>query len=99
MSMKSKRRPTHPGAILREDVLPELGVTAADFAHAMGVSPRTVSDLLKERSRLTVDLAQRVGLALNMAPEIWLRLQQAVDLHDLRLKNRTAYKQIQRIAA
>ncbi|MEO5858033.1 MAG: HigA family addiction module antitoxin [Pyrinomonadaceae bacterium] len=97
--MKSKRRPTHPGAILREDVLPELGVSTIDFANALGVSPRTVSDLLKERSRLTVDLAQRVGLALNMAPEIWLRLQQAVDLYDLRLKNRVAYRQIPRIAA
>lgn len=99
MSVKSKRRPTHPGAILREDVLPELGVTMADFAHALGISSRTVSDLLKERSRLTVDVAERIGLALNMAPEIWLRLQQAVDLYDLRLKNRTSYKQIQRIAA
>lgn len=99
MSIKSKRRPTHPGAILREDVLPELGVSTVDFAHALGVSSRTVSDLLKERSRLTVDLAERIGLALNMAPEIWLRLQQAVDLYDLRSKNRTAYQRIQRIAA
>lgn len=99
MVSKSQRRPTHPGAILREDVLRELGVSSADFATALGVSSRTVTDLLKERSRLTVDLAQRIALALDMAPEIWLRLQQAVDLYDLRLKNRASYKRIHRIAA
>lgn len=99
MAIKQIRRPTHPGAILREDTLPEIGLSQTEFAKILGVSPRTVGELLKERSRLTVDLAQRISLALGMAPEIWLRLQQAVDLHDLRLKNERAYRQIHRIAA
>lgn len=98
-NIKQNRRPTHPGAILREDTLPELGLTQSEFAKRIGVSPRTVSDLLNERSRLTVDLAQRVAIALGMAPEIWLRMQQAVDLYDLRLKNAQEYRQIHKIAA
>ncbi len=97
MSNKISRRPTHPGAILREDTLPAIGLTNAEFAKILGVSPRTVSELLKERSRLTVDLAQRISLALGMSPEIWLRLQQAVDLYDLQIKNAKVYRQIHRI--
>ncbi len=99
MNSRIKRRPTHPGAILREDVLPELGLSPSEFAKVLGVSPRTVTQILNERSRLTVDLAQRVGIALRMAPEIWLRLQQAVDLYDLRVKNERVYRQIHPVAA
>jgi antitoxin HigA-1 len=99
MSIKTNRRPTHPGAILREDSLPALGLTTAEFAKVLGVASRTLSELLKERSRLTVDLAQRISIALGMSPEILLRMQQAVDLYDLRLKNEKVYRQIHRIAA
>jgi addiction module HigA family antidote len=98
-NIRQNRRPTHPGAILREDTLPALGVSQAEFAQRIGVSPRTVSELLRERSRLSADLAQRIALALDMAPEIWLRMQQAVDLHDLRLKNAQEYRRINKIAA
>lgn len=84
---------------MREDTLPALGVSQAEFAQRIGVSPRTVSELLRERSRLSADLAQRIALALDMAPEIWLRMQQAVDLYDLRLKNAQEYRRINKIAA
>ena len=97
MSNKINRRPTHPGAILREDTLPAIGMKQAEFAQTLGVSPRTISQLLKERSRLTVDLAHRISLALGMSPEIWLRMQQAVDLYDLQLRNANVYRQIHRI--
>lgn len=98
-SIKQNRRPTHPGAILREDTLPELGISQSEFAKVIGVSPRTISDLLNERSRLTADLAQRIALALDMTPEILLRMQQALDLYDLRLKNAQEYRRIHKIAA
>ena len=99
MKIAINRRPTHPGAILREDTLPEIGMSQAEFARVLGVSSSTIGELLKERSRLSVDLAERIGLALGMFPEIWLRLQQAVDLYDSRLKNRSAYQRIEKIAA
>lgn len=79
--------------------MPALGLSQVEFAKRIGVSSRTVNDMLNERSRLTVDFAQRIGLALDMAPEIWLRMQQAVDLYDLRLKKAPEYRRIQKIAA
>jgi addiction module HigA family antidote len=78
-----KRRPTHPGAVLREDVLPALGVTQAEFAAALGVHRVTLSALLRERRGLTVELAARIAKVLGHSPESWLRMQEAVDLWEL----------------
>ncbi|MDP1605205.1 MAG: HigA family addiction module antitoxin [Rhodocyclaceae bacterium] len=75
-----KRRPTHPGAILREDVLPALAMTQTEFAQRLGVSRLSVSDLLHEKRAMTPEMAARVGKLLNTTPESWLRMQEAVDL-------------------
>ena len=81
-----KRRPTHPGAILREDVLPALEMTQTEFAQRLGVSRLSVSDLLQEKRGMTPEMAARVGKLLNTTPDSWLRMQQAVDLWDVAQK-------------
>jgi antitoxin HigA-1 len=78
-----KRRPTHPGAILREDVLPDLEMTQTEFAQRLGVSRLSVSDLLHEKRAMTPEMAARVAKLLNTTPESWLRMQAAVDLWDV----------------
>lgn len=75
-----KRRPTHPGAILREDVLPALEMTQTEFAQRLGVSRLTVSELLHEKRGMSAEMATRVGRLLNTTPESWLRMQEALDL-------------------
>ncbi len=74
------RKPTHPGAVLREDVLPELGITQATLANHLGVSGRNVSDLLHEKRALTAEMAVRVAKVIGGTPESWLRMQEALDL-------------------
>jgi addiction module HigA family antidote len=78
------RKPTHPGAILREDVLPALDMTQTDFAKRIGVSRLTVSELLLEKRGLSANIALRVGKFLNTTPESWLRMQTALDLWQAR---------------
>ena len=78
------RKPTHPGALLREDVLPALGMTQTEFAKRLGVSRLTVSEILLEKRGLSADLALRVGKLLNTTPESWLRMQTALDLWQAR---------------
>ena len=78
-----KRRPTHPGVILREDVLPSLALTQAEFAKRLGVSRLTVSEVLHEKRAVSPDMAMRLGRLLGNGPEIWLRMQQTLDLWDL----------------
>lgn len=86
------RRPTHPGAVLREDVLPSLRMTQAQFAQHLGVSRLTVSELLLEKRALTADMAVRLGIVLRTTPESWLRMQEALDLFEARQRdeNKTA---------
>ncbi|HLQ25911.1 MAG TPA: HigA family addiction module antitoxin [Acidiferrobacterales bacterium] len=79
----SKRRPTHPGEILREDVLPALGITQGEIAKRLGVSRLTVSELLREKRAVSPDMALRLARLLNTTPESWLNMQQAVDLWEL----------------
>lgn len=74
------RRPTHPGAILREDVLPALKMTQTEFAELLSVSRLSVSELLHEKRTLSPEMAVRIATLLNTTPESWLRMQEAVDL-------------------
>jgi addiction module HigA family antidote len=62
-----KRRPTHPGAVLREDVLPELGLSQGEFAARLGLSRRTVNEVLLEKRPVSVDMAHRLARALDFA--------------------------------
>lgn len=77
------RRPTHPGAILREDVLPALKMTQTEFADLLGVSRVTVSELLHEKRSLSAEMAVRIGTLFKTTPESWLRMQEAVDLWEV----------------
>lgn len=78
-----KRRPTHPGAILREDVLPALEMTQTELADRLNISRLSVSQLLHEKRGMTPEMATRVGKFLNTTPESWLRMQEAVDLWEV----------------
>ena len=78
-----KKRPIHPGAVLREDVLPALKMTQKEFADWIGVSRLSVSEVLNEKRTVTPDMAMRLGKALGNGPEIWLRMQQTLDLWEL----------------
>lgn len=82
------RRPTHPGAVLREDVLPEMGWTQTEFANRLKVSRQTVSDILHERKSVTAEMAIRLSGAVGGTPESWLRMQEALDLWEAGVKFR-----------
>ena len=94
-----KRKPTHPGAILREDVLPALGLTQGALADRLGVSRRTVSEVLHERRAVTPDLAIRLGRMLGHSPESYLRMQTDVDVWQLTQANERTYREIERVGA
>lgn len=99
MSLRSKnRKPTHPGAILREDVLPSLNITQTELADRLGVSRRSVSQILHEHRPLTPDMAIRLAHFLGTTPESWLNMQQALDVWELERKNVRIYEQIEKVA-
>ena len=79
---KMKRRPTHPGEILREDFIPDYQLTVSGLASSLGVSRQTVNELLRERRALSPEMALRLSKLFGNTPEFWLNLQRAVDLWD-----------------
>ena len=92
------RRPTHPGAVLREDLLPSLRMTQTELAKRLGVSRLSVSELLLEKRALSADMAVRIGKLTNTTPESWLRMQESVDLWELE-RDPKRYRHIEPIAA
>ena len=77
-----KRRPTHPGEMLREDFLPDYGLSVSLLAEAIGVSRQSINELLRERRSLSPEMALRLGRLFGNSPEFWLNAQRAVDLWD-----------------
>ncbi len=74
------RPPTHPGEVLREDVLPALGIQVSVFADHLGVSRQMVHGILSGKADVTPEMALRLGKVVGNGPLIWLRMQEALDL-------------------
>jgi addiction module HigA family antidote len=77
---RSDRRPTHPGEILREDVLPAVGISVAQAARDLRVSRQYLHKILRGEVPITVDMAVKLGKLVGNGPGLWLRMQQAHDL-------------------
>ena len=88
-------KPAHPGAILREDVLPGLNLPLVHVASHLGVSRQTLYDIINEKRGLTADIAARLGRAFGNSALFWLNLQSQ---HDAWSAERSkAVRQITRI--
>lgn len=74
-----QREPTHPGEILREDVLPDLRMSVSAAA-ALGVSRQTLYRILNCEAAVTPEMAVRIGKFCGNGPNLWLALQSAYDL-------------------
>ena len=78
--MIGKRKPTHPGEVLREDVIKPLGLTVTEAARRLGVTRKTLSELLNCKASLSPEMAVRISKATKTTPESWLYMQAKLDL-------------------
>ena len=78
--MTNLRKPTHPGEVLREDVIVPLGLTITEVARRLGTTPNTLSTLLNTETALTPEMAVRIGKATRTTPQSWLYMQAKYDL-------------------
>ncbi|MCF8477731.1 MAG: HigA family addiction module antidote protein [Pseudolabrys sp.] len=88
--------PPHPGEGLKEDVLVPLGLTVTETASAMGISRKTLSEIVNGKSPITPDIAVRLERAFTNPPaDMWLRLQAAYDLRQAKQKlKKTAVRRL-----
>jgi addiction module HigA family antidote len=75
-----KRKPTHPGEVLFEDVIKPLGLTVTEAAKNLGVSRKTLSELVNQKAALSPEMALRIAKATNTSPESWLNMQTKLNL-------------------
>lgn len=73
------RCPTHPGELLREDVLPATGRTKTEIAALLGISRQQLYDILREKKPVSADIAVRLGKLFGNGAGLWLRMQAAHD--------------------
>ena len=74
-------------------------LTQKELAERLGVSRRTVSELIHERRTMTADMAIRLSRVFKTTPDIWMNLQKAVDLWDAAQANKNQYPKLRPIAA
>jgi addiction module HigA family antidote len=80
MERKNRLPPVHPGEIIREDILPEVGLSVTAAAKALGVSRQMLHDILAERKPLSAVMCLKISRLLGSTPEFWMRLQADYDL-------------------
>jgi antitoxin HigA-1 len=78
--IKPARCPTHPGEILREDVLPALNLSIATAAAELGISRQALHKIIAGTSGISTEMALRIGKWCGNGPDLWLSMQQAHDL-------------------
>lgn len=74
------RAPTHPGEMLREDILPAIGRPKAEIARLLGISRQHLYDILEERKPVSPEVAVRLGKLCGDGAGIWMRMQTARDV-------------------
>jgi addiction module HigA family antidote len=91
--------PTHPGEVLREDFMPDYGLTATSLADALGVSRQTINEILRERRSVTPIMALRLSRLFGNTPEFWLNAQNARDIWDSEQHFKNELEQIHPLSA
>lgn len=74
------RKPIHPGEVFLKDVLEPLGINITDAAEMLGVTRKTLSELVNEKSALSPEMAIRIAKATNTTPESWMTMQMKLTL-------------------
>ena len=79
MSRNPDRCPTHPGELLREDVIPAIGKPKAEIARMLRISRQHLHDILAERKPVSPEVAVRLAKLFGNGPLLWIRMQGAYD--------------------
>ena len=74
------RKPTHPGIVFYEDYMKPMGISFTEAAHLLGVSRLELSEFIKGKASLSVDMAMRISKATGTSAESWMNMQEKLSL-------------------
>jgi addiction module HigA family antidote len=96
MAQRNALPPVHPGQIIKEDVLPSVGLSVTAAARSLGVSRQMLHDILAERKPLSAVMCLKLSRLFGGSPEVWMRLQAAYDIKKAE-QNKEVMKRLARI--
>ena len=80
--------PPHPGSIIKELCLDPLNLSVTRAAKALGVSRKTLSQLLNGKAGISPEMALRLAIAFDTTAESWMEQQLQYDLFQARKQNK-----------
>lgn len=89
----ARRKPVHPGEVLKSDFLDELNLTAYRLAKDLRIQKSRISAIVNAERAISADTALRLSRYFGNSAEFWLNLQSD---YDLELIRRSTSKQIER---
>ena len=78
------KNPPHPGGFVLRECIEPLGLTITDAAGALGVTRKTLSDLLNGHSGVSPEMAIRLEKVGWSTADTWLRMQMTRNLWEAR---------------
>jgi addiction module HigA family antidote len=96
MVKKNGLPPVHPGEVIKQDILPSVGLSVTAAAKALGVSRQRLHDILAERKPMSAIMCLKVSRLFGGSPEVWMRLQAAYDLKKVE-QNKKVMQRVARI--
>ena len=81
-------KPEHPGIVLKEIYLEPLSLSVTRAAEALGITRKTLSELVNGKSGISTTMALRLSKSFGTSPELWLNMQQHYDLWQARKKTK-----------
>ncbi len=92
------RKPTHPGQIVKMDVLEPLNLSVTEAAKVLNVSRKHLSAFVNERIPCSKDMAKRLAIALGTSVDVWLGMQNALDIWEMENSNDECYLAVGKLA-
>lgn len=89
-----KRKPTHPGEVLKRDFLEPLGMTQSQLAKEIHTTFRTINEIVNEKRNISPEMAVRLSRYFETSAELWLNLQSQYDLYIVTEKRGDSLKDI-----
>lgn len=92
------RKPTHPGEIIREEFMPDYGLSVSKLGELLGVSRQSANELVRERRAVSPEMALRLARVFKTSPQYWMNMQRNVDLWDSLELNKEAIMNLHPVA-
>jgi addiction module HigA family antidote len=91
-------KPVTPGEILLEEYLIPFGISQNALGRALGVSPRTINEIVLGRRSITPEMSMKLGRFFGQTSEFWFRVQSNCDFRDLRKREQALTAKVRPLA-